>query len=54
VANADTPSSDASDLRELIVDTALRIAEEKGSWFAVRLHDVADRLSVPAPKILDD
>ena len=54
MANADTPSSDAPDLKELIVDTALRIAEEKGSWFAVRLHDVADRLSVPTPKILDD
>ena len=26
---------------------------EKGSWSAVRLHDVADRLSVPTP-ILDE
>ena len=29
------------------------LAEEKGSWSAVRLHDVADRLSVPTPEILD-
>ena len=41
------------DLSERIVDTALGLAEEKGSWSAVRLHDVADRLSVPTPQILD-
>ena len=27
-------------------ETALIMAEEKGSWSAVRLHDVADRLLV--------
>jgi AcrR family transcriptional regulator len=47
------PTGGAPDLRERIVDTALTLAEEKGSWSAVRLHDVADRLSVPAPQILD-
>jgi hypothetical protein len=29
------------------------LAEEKGSWSAIRLHDVADRLSVPTPEILN-
>ena len=48
-----SPPSDATDLRERIVETALTLAEEKGSWSAVRLHDVADRLSVPTPQILD-
>ena len=42
-----------SHLGELIVDTALSIAEEKGRWSAVRLHDVADRLSIPATQVLD-
>jgi AcrR family transcriptional regulator len=41
------------ELRERIVDAALALAEEKGSWSAVRLHDVAERLSVPTPYILD-
>ena len=41
------------DLKDRIVDTALAIAEERGSWSAVRLHDVADRLSVPTSQILD-
>jgi AcrR family transcriptional regulator len=40
-------------LTERIVDTALALAEARGSWSAVRLHDVADRLSVPTPQILD-
>ena len=40
VANTDTPSSIRPDLRDLVVDTALIMAEEKGSWSAVRLHDV--------------
>ena len=43
----------APDLGELIVDTALTIAEEKGRWSGVRLHDVADRLSIPATQVLD-
>lgn len=47
------PQGRTPDLRERIVDAALTIAEERGSWSAVRLHDVADRLSVPTPKILD-
>lgn len=54
VANTDTLSSNPPDLRELVVDTALIMAEEKGSWSAVRLHDVADRLLVPTPKVLDE
>ena len=54
VANTDTPASNPPDLRELVVDTALIMAEEKGSWSAVRLHDVADRLSVPTSKVLDE
>ncbi len=52
--NTDAPSvGSAGDLRERIVDTALALAEEKGSWSAVRLHDVARRLSVPTPQILE-
>ena len=43
----------APDLSERIVDTAIAIAEEKGRWSAVRLHDVADRLSIPATQVLD-
>ena len=50
--NAPPPIA-AADLRERIVDTALTLAEEKGSWSAVRLHDVAARLPVPTPEILD-
>lgn len=55
----DGPNTDAQsqggtlDLRERIVDTAVEIAEEKGSWSAVRLHDVAGRLSLPTPEVLD-
>jgi AcrR family transcriptional regulator len=47
------PPGDTPEVREWIIDTALTLAEEKGSWSAVRLHDVADRLSVPTPHILD-
>jgi AcrR family transcriptional regulator len=47
------PPGGAPDLRERIVDTALALAEERGSWSAVRLHDVANRLSLPTPQILD-
>ena len=47
------PPSGAPALRDRIVDTALALAEERGSWSAVRLHDVADRLSLPTPHILD-
>ena len=48
-----TDPGDMPDLREEIVDTAIAIAEEKGRWSAVRLHDVADRLSIPATQVLD-
>jgi AcrR family transcriptional regulator len=51
-----TTTSDAAgapDLRGRILDAALTIAEEKGHWSAVRLHDVADRLSVPPSQMLD-
>jgi AcrR family transcriptional regulator len=47
------PPLDAPTFRERIVDTALTLAEEKGSWSAVRLHDVADRLCVATPQILE-
>ena len=47
------PSGGTPGLRERIVDTSLMLAEQKGSWSAVRLQDVADRLSVPTPEILD-
>src|SRR5215207_4549753 len=54
VANAESPSSaTACNLTEQVIDTALALAEEKGSWSAVRLHDVAERLSVQTPQILD-
>ena len=43
----------APDLAERIVDAALAIAEEKGRWSAVRLHDVADRLSIHTSEILN-
>ena len=46
-------SGGPSSLRERVVDTSLMLAEQKGSWSAVRLHDVADRLSVPTPEILN-
>jgi AcrR family transcriptional regulator len=46
-------ASGAPDLRERILDTALVLAEEKGRWSAVRLHDVADRLSISASQVLD-
>src|SRR5215207_3640263 len=53
-----TPDSDsdkdlARDMRAAILDAALDLAEEKGQWSAVRLHDVADRLQIPPPKVLD-
>ena len=40
-------------LRAAVLDAALDIAEEKGQWSAVRLHDVADRLHVPVSEVLD-
>ena len=48
-----TDAAGAPDLRGRILDAALTIAEEKGRWSAVRLHDVADRLSVPPSRVLD-
>jgi AcrR family transcriptional regulator len=47
------PAAGAPALKERIVDAALALAEERASWSAVRLHDVADRLSVPTPQILE-
>ena len=41
------------DMRAAILDAALDLAEEKGQWSAVRLHDVADRLQIPPSKVLD-
>jgi AcrR family transcriptional regulator len=43
----------AGELRERILDTALALAEEKGRWSAVRLHDVADRLSISPAEALE-
>ena len=43
----------ARDLRAAILDAALDLAEEKGQWSAVRLHDVADRLQIPPAAVLD-
>ena len=50
-ANADP--HDGLRLRERIVDTALAVAEERGRWSAVRLHDVADRLGIPPTRVLE-
>ena len=47
------PQHEMPELRDRIVDTALALAEEKGSWSAVRLHDVAARLSVPTYEIAE-
>jgi AcrR family transcriptional regulator len=41
------------DLGARILEAALDIAEEKGQWSAVRLHDVADRLAIPVARVLD-
>jgi AcrR family transcriptional regulator len=43
----------AGELNERILDAALALAEEKGRWSAVRLHDVADRLSISPAQALD-
>jgi AcrR family transcriptional regulator len=45
--------SPAPDLQAAILDSALAIAEEKGQWSAVRLHDVADRLQISPSQVLD-
>src|SRR5690242_1373093 len=42
-----------TDLRAAILDAALAIAEEKGQWSAVRLHDVAGRLQISPSQVLD-
>ena len=41
------------DLRAAILGAALDIAEEKGQWSAVRLHDVGDRLQITPSQVLD-
>ena len=43
----------ARDMRAAILDAGLDLAEEKGQWSAVRLHDVADRLQIPTAEVLD-
>lgn len=40
------------DIGAQVLESALEIAEERG-WPAVRLHDVAERLGIPANRILD-
>ena len=42
----------AHDLKGRILDAALALAEERGRWSAVRLHDVADRLSISPAEAL--
>jgi AcrR family transcriptional regulator len=49
----DASAGGTPNLRDHILDAALQIAEERGGWSAVRLHDVSDRLSVPTPEILE-
>jgi AcrR family transcriptional regulator len=48
-----TSHAGADELRDRILDTALELAEEKGRWSAVRLHDVADRLSLSPAATLE-
>jgi AcrR family transcriptional regulator len=43
----------AHDLKGCILDAALALAEERGRWSAVRLHDVADRLSISPAEALE-
>jgi ubiquinone biosynthesis protein COQ9 len=43
----------AQDLPARIVNAAIALAEERGRWSAVRLHDVAGRLGVPTSQVLD-
>jgi AcrR family transcriptional regulator len=45
--------SNARDMRAAILDAALDLAEEKGEWTAVRLHEVANRLQIPPSQVLD-
>src|SRR3954447_25160736 len=54
----DTPALDTTqdpdrDMRAAILDAALELAEEKGQWSAVRLHEVADRLHISPAEVLD-
>jgi AcrR family transcriptional regulator len=42
----------AHDLKGRILDAALALAEERGRWSAVRLHDVADRLAISPAEAL--
>ena len=54
--NTSVPSGTKSrsrDMRAAVLDAALDLAEEKGQWTAVRLHDVADRLRIPPAEVLD-
>ena len=47
------PENRSRDMRAAILDAALDLAEEKGQWSAVRLHDVADRLQIPPFEVLN-
>jgi AcrR family transcriptional regulator len=49
----DAEAPGAQDLPARIVNAAIAIAEERGRWSAVRLHDVAGRLGVPTSQVLD-
>src|SRR5215204_6334625 len=53
--DADDPRSRGTRRAESagIVNAAIAIAEERGRWSAVRLHDVAGRLGVPTSQVLD-
>jgi AcrR family transcriptional regulator len=48
-----TTQNHAPDMRAAILDAALDLAEEKGQWSAVRLHEVADRLHISPAEVLD-
>jgi AcrR family transcriptional regulator len=48
-----TETDGAHDLKGRILDAALALAEERGRWSAVRLHDVADRLAISPAEALE-
>src|SRR5215210_6451616 len=43
----------SGDVAARIVDAALELAEEKGWWPSVRLHEVAERLQISPAQVLD-
>jgi AcrR family transcriptional regulator len=46
------PRADADDLDGRIVAAAIALAEEKGEWTRVRMHEVAERLGVAPAAVL--